>query len=410
MLGAQIAATLSHKLVSNILELMSKNTENYSIQAIAALCPRPSHDAILASLSPQLTSAFDQYKATVHVPLIENAIRNKEPNNINHDLSISTLIKSSDKIKIQKYLMQLTYDHINRVIRLTWPARSINRLDSASNEGAIPITVRPTLKEFCISANNMFAEILCYRLGVPYSFTPTGTCICGAALSRTDNCNHTHVQSACVHGNHRQTKHNALRDVLIQLFRNAGYIVMGEPTLVDVTNPTSKERLDLIVDNYTPGKALYIDVSVIDVLQKKYNSPTPLVVGKAAADREADKIKAHGASCQRLDSYFAPFVIEQAGNWGTKTRELFNNIITLLIQRRTGSVHDSTDTTTKRYYKSKIMMAYFRASCVGFHRRCDTIKRARQHPIALNENEDYNEYPYNEIDIINPTLVEAALA
>ena len=410
-IASQIAATLSHLLVSNILQLMSTNTGNHSIREIIALCPRPSHELVLSSLSTQLIGAFDQYKSSIYVPMIPNAIRPQVEVNLNNDLSISSLITSSDKLKIQKYLMKLRYEYINRVIRLTWPSRDINRLNSASNEGAIPITVLPILKEFCISANNMFSEILCYRLGVAYSFTPTGTCACGAPLLQENNSNHFHVQSVCAHGNHRQSKHNAIRDVLIQLFRTAGYIAKGEPVIVDIARPTTKERLDLVVDNYTPGKSLYIDVSISDVMQKKYNtSLTPVAIGKAAADREATKISNHGESCQRIDSYFAPFVIEQAGNWGIKTRELFNNIITLLIQRRTGSTTDSTDTNTKRYYKCKIMMAYFRASCIGFHRRCDTIKRARQHPISLNENEDYNEFPYNELDVVNPTLVEAALA
>jgi hypothetical protein len=411
-IAAQIAATLSHRRVSGILNLMSTAAEPYSIRDIIALCPLPSPAQVLAALSPDLTTAFAQYKATVHKLQIDGAIRTQVPNNINHDLSISSLITASDKIKIQKHLMQLKYAHINRTIRLTWPSRDINRLNSASNEGAIPITVLPILKEFCISASTMFAEILSYRLGIPYSYTPTGTCICGASLSVTNNQNHFHVQSVCSHGNHRQTKHNGIRDVIIQLYRAAGFITKGEPVLPNMVDPTNKERLDVLVDNYTPGKSLYIDVSVIDVMQKRFNngiSPPPVAIGKAAAVREASKTKDHAASCQALDSYFAPFVIEQAGNWGTKARELFNHAINLLIQRRTGQTHDSTDTNTKRYYKAKIMMAYFRASCIGFHRRCDAIKRARQPTVTLSDNEDYNEYPYNNIDIVNPTLVEVAL-
>ena len=411
-IAAQIAATLSYQRVTNILNAMSIVSEQRDIRDIISLCPLPTQDQTLSSLNPDVTRAFTQFKASVYQLQIDGAIRAQEPNNINNDLSILSLITVSDKIKIQKHLMQIRYAHINRKIRLTWPSRDINRLNSASNEGAIPITVLPTLKEFCISADTMFAEILSYRLGIPYSFTPTGTCTCGAPLSLTDNQNHYHVQSVCSHTNHRQTKHNAIRDVLIQLFRNAGFIAKPEPVLVNLDNPTSKERLDVLVDNYTPGKSLYIDVSVTDVLQQKYNtgtSPAPVAIGKAAEDREETKTKDHGPSCQRLDSYFAPFVIEQAGNWGNKARELFNNVITHLIQRRTGLVHDSSDSTTKRYYKAKIMMAYFRASCISFHRRCDAIKRARQSIGTLNINEDYNEYPYNTIDIVNPTLVAGAL-
>jgi hypothetical protein len=68
-------------------------------------------------------------------------------------------------------------------------------------------------------------------------------------------------------------------------------------TLLKQLDELTKERMDIVCDNFKPGVPLNIDVSVTDPRQLKYTgSEYPIPPGRAALDRETEKCMKYGGN------------------------------------------------------------------------------------------------------------------
>ena len=307
------------------------------------------------------------------------------------------LVELSDKIKIQKYLTTIQHSSVIKKITATWPINDINRLKSASNEGAILITASPTVPEYCISGHGLYTQALCYRLNLPHSRTPSGTCLCDQPVT------HYHLTSVCTHGGLRIGKHNATRDATVLMARAAGYTTHGESRL----NNTTNRALDFLIDNFEHGRGMYGDISIIDVSQQKYNGGR-IEAGQAALDRENEKLHSYRDELEVLGAPMTPCVIETLGNWGNKFRTLFDFLTKRILERRAGTHIVVSDSGTRRYWKTLIQMTYFRASCIAYHNRCENILIKRKTPAVTRMDRALVQFPLNIDDNENYTLINAA--
>jgi hypothetical protein len=405
-IAAQLSAVQAYLKVSKTLPLITVHNFNTTDQFINN-SPNPTRQEVLDLIHPDLHLALAQFVAAV----IPDAITTGQPlphhtphqteepmaTNQSDDLSMNKLIHLSDKIKIQKYLTKIQYKSIINKINATWPVNDINRLNSASNEGAMLITTLPTVPEYCISGHGLYTQAICYRLNLPHSSTPTGTCLCGQPIS------HYHLTSVCTHNNLRISKHNAARDAIVLLARAAGYTAHGEKRL----HHNSRRALDFLIDNFEHGKGMYGDISVIDVGQQKYNNRR-INPGQAALDRENEKLDDYRDELAVLDSSMTPCIIETHGNWGIKFRTLFDFLTKRVLERRAGTHIVVNDSGTVRYWKTLIQMTYYRASCIAYHNRCENILIKRKTPACSRMDRALVQFPLNIDDNENYTLINAA--
>ena len=81
---------------------------------------------------------------------------------------------------------------------------------------------------------------------------------------------------------------------------------------------------------------------------------------------------------------------------GDATRQLTNDLIARVQDRRHGSLGPTGAGFNKRYWKAKIIMAFHRAACTGMKVRINNILSKRSASISesdtylTNENEQYD--------------------
>jgi hypothetical protein len=209
------------------------------------------------------------------------------------------------------------------------------------------------------------------RLGLPYAAIPAGPCLCGALLDSTGY----HLLSGCKKGNERQTSHNAIRDSIAELCITAGLITRKEDSSgLKQLNINTKQRMDIVCDNFKPGIPLNIDTSIIDIRQQKYCTAV-VPAGKAALDRENEKNIKYLDQFLSINAIFMPFILESHGRWGLTARKIFSALIDRVMQ------HHQTAWCTRsqmsHYWKSRITMSMHRAACRGIHKRIVEVVKFR---------------------------------
>jgi hypothetical protein len=292
-------------------------------------------------------------------------------------LSLEYITKAT-QATLQSQFSDLLHTHTLRIINSSWSTPDLNRLSSCSQEGGIIITALPTYKDFRINLPHAFRERLLMRFGLPNSQIPSGQCICDNIHS-IDKQGY-HLLSVCKVGNQRQTTHNAVRDSLAQLCQYAGLVTRKETSetlqLIDIDN---NQRLDIVCDNFNPGVALNIDVSVTDPRQLSIKRPVP---GRAAQIREAEKMKKYSGNITRAGSLFSPFVLESFGRWGDSARDLFSHLMEKVPLESDQSFLPKS--WISHFWKAKITMAMHKQACFGMHSRIKSIILNRSFPLSIN--------------------------
>lgn len=182
--------------------------------------------------------------------------------------------------------------------------------------------------------------------------------------------------SHCTAGNERSVTHNAICDELVHMARAANLSARREDRQVILgCLPDSKMRMDVIIDNFENGASLSIDVSVIDCRNGQYSSAAnALYAGKAANDREKDKIRKYGPLYEKEGCLFTPAGIEPFGRMGKCFLKLFDELAL--------RVHATRDYVSlsyhKQFWKSRIIMAMHRAAACGLKKRMDNVLRRRK--------------------------------
>jgi hypothetical protein len=351
-IASQIA---SHKII-HMSQLAINTLKNHIISSanpFQIISNIITTESIINSLSQETIHLAEQY--------IDNF---KVVEQIQNGDSIETVpttlnsLVSNSAIRIQNFLTKAQHKFIRNSILNNNDVEYINRLNSSSAEGAIMITVLPTLWEYRINSPYVFAERLCFRLGITFPTLPDGICNCG------DEINHFHVLSGCKTGNQRQCKHDAVKNEYQRLGTCSGLTTNMEVSDHNIiTDIYSKERIDLKFNNYENARALFADIMITNVGQKKYVEATNYCTpGHAASIGESIKIDKYRAKCESIMDMFEPIVIEDHGRFGERAR-LVTNCLINRIKHRFSSVNSDDNDTTKRYWTARIVMALHRAAC-----------------------------------------------
>ena len=235
----------------NLLTLQSahRSLNEYDISPTTSfpmVASQPTPNQVIACLPNRVKELTEQFLQThsatevapststrlpaQHIPLTLHSLVAKPTRKIQH-----TLVEARHKSDLVKY-------------RKKYGTAFSNRIDSASAEGAILVTVLPTVKEFRIDAPYVFAERITHRLNIPYLNVPKGNCVCGKPID------HYHILSVCPKGNLRQTKHDAPKNEIAALSRSGGLVTIVESRQIPkMVNIESKEVIDLQFNNYDNG-------------------------------------------------------------------------------------------------------------------------------------------------------------
>lgn len=186
------------------------------------------------------------------------------------------------------------------------------RLLSAGGPGAgawlhaIPIHPATSL------ADAHFRSALCLRLDLVHPhLTGRPLCSCGSPLGPNAS---MHLLR-CATGGAPSSVHNALRDCVADLAREAGFVTTVEPVGLLPLRPhdTIGRRPDLLCIDPVVGSHLLLDVTVVDPLQRSTLSAAAVKGGAAAAAKVRDK-RRHYADHHAGDVVL-PLAVEVFGAW-----------------------------------------------------------------------------------------------
>ena len=111
----------------------------------------------------------------------------------------------------------------------------------------------------------------------------------------------------------RGGRHDRLRDIIFKEAQSAGFNPKKEmPALI----PGSQSRpADIFVENWTDGKKVAFDVSVISPTQDAAIDQAAINAAHAIELRKTEKIRKHSDNCRAAGLHFEPLVVETFGGW-----------------------------------------------------------------------------------------------
>jgi len=183
-----------------------------------------------------------------------------------------------------------------------------------------------------------------------------------------------HLLSQCCAGGERTTTHDAIAQEIVHMVRAGNNSARREDRQIILENdPNSKQRMDVIIDNFEDGSSLSIDVSIVDCRNVQYARNAELLPGQAAKDRENYKIKKYGSVYANLGYTFKPFVVESFGRFGDRTAKLFDE---LALRVHAARPHIPL-AYHKHFWRTRIIMAMHRNAALGVKKRMDNVLRRR---------------------------------
>eukprot|EP01034_Spumella_vulgaris_P028088 gene28088-34890_t len=271
--------------------------------------------------------------------------------------------------------------HVERRLQLTNQSVALtHRLDSCSKEGAALINSLPKYSHLRIDNPDHMRERLAMRLGCDIKYIVTGDCVCNSGGDRYVDAKGYHLCSVCNAGNpgyDRNTTHNGVRNVLLELARAGGLTARIEDRgilLADSTHGT-KRRMDVVIDHFEGNQSLGIDVTVVDPRGSAYSKRcTAMAAGTCASDAENEKLKDYKESFERQGHEFVPFAIESFGAFGPRTVNVFNRLIARVYA---ANVHMPLS-FIKQYWRCRIVMAMHIGASRGMRERMNSLTKRRK--------------------------------
>ena len=185
----------------------------------------------------------------------------------------------------------------------------------------------PPVKKLLFSIQSQaYVFLTKYHLGIPI-------------LQRPLPCPGCHTHQIDIYGDHIAqctaspgvaARHNAIRDVLASLFRQAGFSVRAEIRLFADTN---ERPADLFIDKWLQGRPLAIDVSVVSPLCPSYLDGSSGTAGYAASKMVESKIRKYADRLKSQESLFAPFVMETFGGFHPSCADIVDRLAKALSER-----------------------------------------------------------------------------
>ena len=111
----------------------------------------------------------------------------------------------------------------------------------------------------------------------------------------------------------RGGRHDRIKDQIFKEAQSSGFNPKKEmPALI----PGSQSRpADIFVEEWTNGKKVAFDVSVISPTQDAIIDRAAAFPASAIEMRKSDKLRKHVDNCRAAGLYFEPLVVETFGGW-----------------------------------------------------------------------------------------------
>eukprot|EP00731_Ephydatia_muelleri_P007634 Em0003g1882a len=158
------------------------------------------------------------------------------------------------------------------------------------------------------------------------------------SISKDESCQdllsmHGHHAVTCKRGGDAISRHNKLRDVVLQTCHRACIGAKAEAGSGLGHELRNTRPADILASNWLCGKPAAFDLTVVSPLNPTFISEVGRTAGSAAVAAELRKHSANDAKCSELGWTCIPLVAESYGAWGSEAVQAFSRLASYLATR-----------------------------------------------------------------------------
>ena len=142
-----------------------------------------------------------------------------------------------------------------------------------------------------------------------------------------------HHAVTCKRGGDAISRHNKLRDVVLQTCHRACISAKAEAGSGLGHELRNTRPADILASNWLCGKPAAFDLTVVSPLNPTFISEAVRTAGSAAVAAELRKHSANDAKCSELGWTCIPLVAESYGAWGSEAVQAFSRLASYLATR-----------------------------------------------------------------------------
>ena len=142
-----------------------------------------------------------------------------------------------------------------------------------------------------------------------------------------------HHAVTCKRGGDAISRHNKLRDVVLQTCHRACISAKAEAGSGLGHELRNTRPADILASNWLCGKPAVFDLTVVSPLNPTFISEAGCTAGSAAVAAELRKHSANYAKCSELGWTCIPLVAESYGAWGSEAVQAFSRLASYLATR-----------------------------------------------------------------------------
>ena len=142
-----------------------------------------------------------------------------------------------------------------------------------------------------------------------------------------------HHAITCKRGGDAVSRHNKLRDVVLQTCHHACISAKAEAGSGLGHELRNTRPADILASNWLCGKPAAFDLTVVSPLNPTLISEAGRTAGSAAVAAELRKHSANDAKCSELGWTCIPLVAESYGAWGNEVMQAFSRLASYLATR-----------------------------------------------------------------------------
>eukprot|EP00731_Ephydatia_muelleri_P013994 Em0007g1304a len=142
-----------------------------------------------------------------------------------------------------------------------------------------------------------------------------------------------HHAVTCKRGGDAISRHNKLRDVVLQTCHRACISAKAEAGSGLGHELRNTRPADILASNWLCGKPAAFDLTVVSPLNPTFISEAGRTAGSAAVAAELRKHFANDAKCSELGWTCIPLVAESYGAWGSEAVQAFSRLASYLATR-----------------------------------------------------------------------------
>ena len=136
-----------------------------------------------------------------------------------------------------------------------------------------------------------------------------------------------HHAVTCKRGGDAISRHNKLRDVVLQTCHRACISAKAEAGSGLGHELRNTRPADILASNWLSGKPAAFDLTVVSPLNPTFISEAGRTAGSAAVAAELRKHSANDAKCSELGWRCIPLVAESYGAWGSEAVQAFSRLV-----------------------------------------------------------------------------------